>query len=165
MMHGSIEVESEPGKGSRFICTVKVGLDTGASRAETRPVDVSLAGRRILVVDDVEINRDIIIALLEDSGAVLEGAGDGKTAVELSSRNRYDLVLMDLHMPGIDGFEAARLIRASGLPGRDSLPIIAVTADTGGDMITRCHKVGMSDLIGKPIDGETLIRAIAEYVS
>jgi CheY-like chemotaxis protein len=168
MMNGSIEVESELGKGSRFICTVKVDLDNGAFWMETgsgESQDSSLAGRYILVVDDVEINRDIIIALLEDTGAVLEGTSDGKEAVEMSSKKQYDMVLMDLHMPGMDGFEATRLIRTSELPGRDSLPIIAVTADTGSDVLFRCRRAGMNALISKPVDGEILIRTIAEHLS
>jgi PAS domain S-box-containing protein len=168
MMDGFIEVETELGKGSRFICTVKVGLDSIASRPETRNdsfQNASLAGRHILVVDDVEINRDIIITFLEDTGALVEDASDGKLAVEMTSRTCYDMILMDLHMPDIDGFEATRLIRASGLPGRDTLPILAVTADSGGDVLSRCHKAGMNGLIGKPIDGELLIRTIAENLS
>ena len=160
MMNGSIEVETELGKGSRFICTVQVGLDSIASQTETvndSSQNSSLAGRHILVVDDVEINRDIIIAFLEDTGALVEDASDGKLAVEMASRKQYDMILMDLHMPGIDGFEATRLIRASGLPGRNSLPILAVTADSGGDVLSRCHKAGMNGLIGKPVDGGILI--------
>ena len=168
MMNGSIEVETELGKGSRFICTVQVGLDSIASQTETvndSSQNSSLAGRHILVVDDVEINRDIIIAFLEDTGALVEDASDGKLAVEMASRKQYDMILMDLHMPGIDGFEATRLIRASGLPGRNSLPILAVTADSGGDVLSRCHKAGMNGLIGKPVDGGILIRTIAENLS
>ncbi|MDR2418379.1 MAG: response regulator [Treponema sp.] len=168
MMNGSFEVKTELGKGSQFICTVKVGLDSIASQTETGNDDsqnASLAGRHILVVDDVEINRDIIIAFLEDTGAIVEDASDGKLAVEMSTRKQYDMVLMDLHMPGIDGFEATRLIRTSGLPWRNSLPILAVTADSGGDVLSRCHKAGMNGLIGKPVDGSILIRTIAENLS
>jgi CheY-like chemotaxis protein len=72
---------------------------------------------------------------------------------------------MDLHMPGMDGFEAARRIRESGLPGTDSLPIIAVTADTGGDVVSRCRKAGMNEHVGKPVDPCILIGAIAKYLS
>lgn len=168
MMNGSIEVETELGKGSRFICTVKVGLDSVVSHAESgndSPQNSSLAGRHILVVDDVEINRDIIIAFLEDTGAIVEDASDGNLAVEMCSQKQYDMILMDLHMPGMNGFEATRLIRTSGLPNRNTLPILAVTADSGGDVLSRCHKAGMNGLIGKPVDGKILIRTIAENLS
>jgi CheY-like chemotaxis protein len=137
------------------------GDQASGAVVETSPDDSSrLAGRRILVVDDVEINREIIFALLEDSGALLDGAEDGAAAVEKIHQTPCDLVLMDLHMPGMDGFEAARRIRDSGLPGARTLPIIAVTADTGGDVVSRCIQAGMNGHIGKPIDQDRLISAI-----
>jgi CheY-like chemotaxis protein len=161
MMDGSIEVDSPPGGGSCFICTVKVKLNKDITLAENDSKSaVTLAGRRILVVDDVEINRDIIFGFLEDTGAVLDGARDGIEAVEMFSKNSYDVVLMDLHMPGMDGFEAARRIRNSEAPGKNLLPIIAVTADTGGDVVSRCLKAGMNGHVGKPVDCDLLINAI-----
>ncbi|AEF80360.1 ATP-binding response regulator [Leadbettera azotonutricia] len=165
MMDGTIEVVSEPGKGSLFICTLKLKVDAaslagGAAAGAASPV--SLEGRHILVVDDVEMNREIIFAILEDTGAILEGAQNGEEAVELYLKNTYDLILMDLHMPEMDGFEATRRIRASGIKGSDRIPIIAVTADTGGDMIFRCFETGMNSHIGKPVEMETLVSLIAQ---
>jgi CheY-like chemotaxis protein len=153
MMDGTIEVESEAGKGSRFICTVrlKVNSNPAADAGSGDASPSSLTGRRILVVDDVEMNREIVFAILEDTGAVPESAQDGREAVEMVSKNKYDIVLMDLHMPNMDGFEATRHIRASGLKGTDTLPIIAVTADTGGDVVSRCLEAGMNGHLGKPV--------------
>ncbi|MDR1654666.1 MAG: response regulator [Treponema sp.] len=166
MMGGSIEVDSEPGRGARFICTVRLRIDGGASGAGRGADGASaLAGKRILVADDVEINREIIFSLMEDSGAVFEGAGDGKEALEMFSKNRYDLVLMDLHMPGMDGFESSRRIRASALPGAATIPIIAVTADAGSDVVSRCLEAGMNGHIRKPLDKDLLIDTIARNLS
>jgi CheY-like chemotaxis protein len=71
---------------------------------------------------------------------------------------------MDLHMPGMDGFEASRRIRASGLPGSAAVPIIAVTADTGGEIVTKCKEAGMNDHIGKPVDMDELVKTIARQL-
>jgi CheY-like chemotaxis protein len=91
---------------------------------------------------------------------------DGKDAVKKFSAKAegYDLVLMDLHMPGMDGFEAARSIRASGLPKAAAIPIIAVTADTGGEIITKCMEAGMNDHIGKPVDLDELLKIISKHL-
>jgi signal transduction histidine kinase len=147
MMDGSIEAESEPGKGARFICTVKLGLDSPPAK-HGHAASVSLAGRRILVVDDVTVNRHLVFLNLEKTGAILEGAADGKEALEKILQNNYDLILMDLHMPGMDGYETVRRVRASGRPGADSVPIIALTADTGADVISRCLNAGMNGHLG-----------------
>jgi CheY-like chemotaxis protein len=166
MMHGTIDVESETGRGSRFICTVRARPDREDSGTETGgKKTVSLAGKRILVVDDVEINRDIIFAVLEDTGAVLDGAGNGEEAVELFRKNNYDLILMDLHMPGMDGFETSRRIRAVEKPGAHTPVIIAISADTGGVVVSRCLEAGMNSHIGKPVDSETLIKLLVRGIT
>jgi CheY-like chemotaxis protein len=164
LMGGSIEVESELGKGSRFICVIPVtagsppaGVDqeTGANDA----VAGGLKDLRILVVDDTEINREIVLALLEDTGASLDAAVNGEDAVNKFSQNPCDVVLMDLHMPVMDGFKAARRIRS--LSGPDNVLIIAVTADTGSEVTARCREAGMDDHLGKPIDYEALLEKIS----
>jgi CheY-like chemotaxis protein len=172
MMNGSIQVESEPGTGSRFICTIRVYYKEQTARPQAGDEitgkdtgELDLTGCRILIVDDVEINREIIMNLLEDTGAVIDCVQDGKEAIDLFTLNGYEIILMDLHMPGMDGFETARRIRSSGLPKADSVSIIAVTADTSGDVIAACLEAGMDDHIGKPIDYETLRKKIARYLS
>jgi PAS domain S-box-containing protein len=161
MMRGTIEVESECGKGSLFICTVKVRPDGEAFKPENgKNRAASLAGKHILVVDDVEINREIIFAMLEETNAILEGARNGQEAIELFRKNNYDLVLMDLHMPGMDGFETSRRMRENEKPGAPSPAIVAITAETGGGVVSRCMEAGMNDHIGKPIESDALIEVI-----
>jgi PAS domain S-box-containing protein len=169
MMNGSIEVESESGKGSRFVCTIRTYYkQTSGSGEKTEAVEnteeMDLTGCRILIVDDVEINRDIILSLLEDTGAVLDCAQGGKEAIDMFTQNGYEMILMDLHMPGMDGFETSRRIRASALPKADSVTIIAVTADTSGDVIASCLEAGMDDHVGKPVDYEMLRKKMARYL-
>jgi CheY-like chemotaxis protein/anti-sigma regulatory factor (Ser/Thr protein kinase) len=160
-MGGTIEAESALGKGSVFRCRIPVKIPQAldpVGNAEPEPVESgaaqgSFAGRRILIVDDNDMNREILLAILEDTGAVLDIAADGKEALQkwTGSGGGWDLFLMDLHMPNMDGFEAARCIRASALPKADTVPIIAVSADTGGEVVNRCLEAGMSGHIGKPM--------------
>ncbi|MDR1726511.1 MAG: response regulator [Acidobacteriota bacterium] len=167
MMGGDIALESSPGAGSTFTCHLQVrlpdappvdkGLDDGAPP--------SLAGCRILIVDDVEINREILLSMLEESGAILDCAADGFEAVARCGDRDYDLVLMDLHMPGMDGFEATSRIRASGAPRTGRIPVVAVTADIGDDVEARCNKVGMNACICKPVDYDGLYATIQRCLS
>ncbi|MDR1903272.1 MAG: response regulator [Treponema sp.] len=167
MMGGSIQVESESGKGTRFIFTIKAELQAGMPGLHLQPADQKplLAERRILIVDDVELNSEIIAAMLEDFGPALEYAKDGEEAVARFLQNKYDFILMDLHMPGMDGFEAARRIRASGRPGCESTPIIAVSADTGDEAVQKSREAGMNDYINKPVEMESLLSVISRYLS
>ncbi|MDR0867152.1 MAG: response regulator [Planctomycetota bacterium] len=158
MMGGGICVESEIGKGARFIFTVRAAKaeDDFWNRAE-----LNLAGKRLLVVDDVETNREILLTMLGGYGATLEHAENGDEAVRLFAERGYDLILMDLHMPEMDGIEAARRIRA--LVG-DAVPIIAVTADTNKDIRRRCMEAGMNDFIDKPIDFTVAFAALRRHL-
>jgi PAS domain S-box-containing protein len=192
LMGGDIWVESEYGKGSLFVCTIEAeAVQSGASPqpdakfsgakrsdaklSDANCPDVEFSGEdalsgadfsdcRILVVDDMEMNREIIMALLEGTGAAMDGAEDGSQAVRMFSENAYDLVLMDLHMPVMDGFETARHIRASGSPRAGSVRIIAVTADTGGDVAAACMDAGMNGHMGKPVAYEALIKAMSKQL-
>ncbi|MDR3277619.1 MAG: response regulator [Oscillospiraceae bacterium] len=161
LMGGGISVESELGRGSRFTCLVQVERD---SARDAPGADVTLSSRRVLVVDDVEINREIAAALLEDTGASLDSAQNGEEAVALFAKNGYNIVLMDLHMPVMDGFEASRRIRASDSPAASEAVIIALTADTGADVRARCLSAGMNDHLGKPVERDTLLAVIAKHL-
>jgi PAS domain S-box-containing protein len=169
IMGGDIRLESEVGKGSRFIFTIKAGKlkqdDESSTGKENTAGAADMAGCRILIVDDVELNREILLTLLEDTGAILTCAADGAEAVHMFSETGSDLILMDLHMPGMDGFETTRQIRASGLPNAASVPIIAVTADTGSDVFAKCMEAGMNDQMTKPVDVSILFATMARYLS
>ena len=169
MMNGYLKVESEPGKGSCFICVVRLGIAeepaperTLNDQEENR--DVDLNGKRILVVDDVEINIEILYAIFEDSGAVLERAANGEKAVDLFLQNKYDLILMDLHMPVMDGFTATKKMRDSALPWAKSIPVIAISAESGGDLHKKCLEAGINDHLPKPIDAKALFKMIAKWM-
>jgi len=166
LFSGDIWIDSTPGKGTvcHIIVPVTVISDGPGNDRETgEPVPNAIfAGKRFLVVDDVEINREILVMTLEDAGALTDQAGDGFEAIKLFSHapGRYAAILMDLHMPGMDGFEAARRIRSSGLPGAD-LPIIAVSADMGGEIAEQCEAAGMNGHLGKPLDFKALGRILS----
>ena len=112
-----------------------------------------LAGKRILLVEDIKINREIVVALLGPTGVLIDKAENGVEACRMFNENpeRYDMILMDIHMPEMDGYEATRRIRASGLPGSRSIPIMAMTANVFKEDIDRCLAVGMNDHVGKPL--------------
>jgi CheY-like chemotaxis protein len=110
----------------------------------------------------VSLNREILSALLDGTGASLDCAEDGQEAVKLFCQNPYDMVLMDLHMPGMDGFEAAQRIRESGVGACANIPIIAVTADTSDEVISRCTATGMNGHVSKPVDYDTLVDTLSQ---
>jgi CheY-like chemotaxis protein len=124
------------------------------------------ARRRVLVAEDVKINQEILSALLEDTGVNLDYAEDGADAVEKFSNDPdgYDIVLMDLQMPNMDGYEATRRIRSSGLRGAREIPIIAMTANVFREDVERCRAAGMDDHLGKPIDMEEVIAKLKKYM-
>ena len=123
-------------------------------------------GKHILLAEDVEINREITLALLEHTGIEIDFAFDGEEAVEkfLHAPGLYELILMDLHMPNMDGYEATQRIRTSGLPGAKIIPIIAMTANVFREDIESCIASGMNDHLGKPIDSDELIATLRKYL-
>jgi CheY-like chemotaxis protein len=124
------------------------------------------AGKKLLLAEDVEINREIIISLLEDTGISIDCAQNGLEAVEMivASPDKYDAVLMDVQMPKMDGLEATRLIRAMNMQRLTSLPIIAMTAHVFKSDIEECLKAGMNDHIGKPIDIDDVMKKLNKYL-
>jgi signal transduction histidine kinase/ActR/RegA family two-component response regulator len=160
LMGGNIQLDSELGKGTTFSVLIRFEFSYKQLRNETDMSPTAMSGKRILIVDDIEMNREILMALLEDCGAILEQAADGLEAVQMFSRVSYDVVLMDLHMPGMNGFNAVRQMRQSAVPQASSCRIIAVTADTGGDMIQKCLECGMNDHLAKPVNYDSLIAII-----
>jgi CheY-like chemotaxis protein len=160
-MGGEIGVESLPGMGSRFWFTAELGRSERevARSATGAGVADSGAPARILLVDDLDVNRDIAEALLTQAGHSVDMAADGAEAVAAVVNNDYDLVLMDIQMPVMDGFEATARIRSLPAPKR-SIPIIAMTAYATRQDIQHCVLLGMNGHIAKPIERKTLLAAV-----
>jgi CheY-like chemotaxis protein len=117
---------------------------------------------RILVVDDLDANRELIRAVLEAAGHEVDVAASGAEAVEAVIKSEFDLIFMDLQMPGMDGFAAARAIRGLDAPGRLT-PIIALSANVLAEHVRACTVAGMDDHIGKPIAAVELLEAVARW--
>jgi len=173
LMGGQIWFESELGKGSKFICTVQV--ERSFKNEDTAGVDVdcsgsadanSFEGKRLLIVEDVEINREILIAFLEDSGLIIDCAENGKEALDIitAEPEKYDIIFMDLRMPQMDGLEATRHIRTLPQCKIKKLPIIAMTANVFKDDIKACLAAGMDDHLGKPIDIDKVTGILRKYL-
>ncbi|MFA5517313.1 MAG: PAS domain S-box protein [Desulfuromonadales bacterium] len=172
MMGGTIWCENAPGPGSIFHFTAEFGLAdeaTADAGVDAGPQALcgetpDLAGTRILLVEDNEINQQLAIELLKETGATITVANHGGEAVELlvGRRASFDLVLMDIQMPVMDGYEATRRIRADGRCA--ALPIIAMTAHVLAEQQKRILEAGMDNCIGKPIAAQNLLQTIARYV-
>jgi PAS domain S-box-containing protein len=130
---------------------------------------LNLAGARILVVEDIEINREIIGSILEETGVSIEYAVNGALGVEAFKERGagYDLILMDIQMPELDGFDATRQIRRleSQNPGAKAVPIIAMTANAFNEDVEQCLAAGMNDHVAKPIDVQAFLNTLAKHLS
>ena len=170
-MGGRIWVESEYGSGSTFIFEVK--LERTAERKAAGEEDSNLvkkdipdfSGVTILLAEDVDINREIFEALLSETHISIDSAENGRIAVSKFRENpeKYDLIMMDIQMPEMDGYEATRTIRAMDLPWAKSVPIIAMTANAFKEDIDHCLASGMNGHLAKPIDEAAVMEKIALY--
>jgi CheY-like chemotaxis protein len=124
---------------------------------------VRYAGARILLAEDEPINQEVSRELLESAGLIVDLADDGVEAVEQATRKDYDLILLDLQMPRMNGIEASRIIRA--LPGREAVPILALTANAFTGDRQKCIDAGMNDHIGKPVDPDQLFETLLHWLS
>jgi len=168
LMDGAITVETRPGAGSTFRLVLpfaRVALPV-ATIADEAPAERSEQALRILAAEDNLVNQRVLRAMLESLGVDLTVVPDGKMAVEAFAMQAFDVVLMDIQMPVMDGVEAARAIRAlEARTGRAATPIIAVTANVMPEQIAEYRQVGMDDCVAKPIELETLIGAIDQALS
>ena len=160
MMGGKLEVESEPGKGSCFYFTLSMpfaGERGGDAGMEKSAAAADFSGKRILVVEDNDINREIAVTLLEGWGFKAEEAVNGKEAVEKfldAPPHYYDGILMDIKMPVMDGLQATRFIRMSEKEDSVSIPIIAMSANAFSEDMKKSMESGMNGHLVKPIEVE-----------
>ncbi len=163
IMHGNIEVESTLGEGSTFTVDLEFkkyegdfeALVTAEAEQEQEATEITLDGKRILLVDDNELNREIASEILAETGAVIEEAEDGVEAfdkVRESEPGYYDIVLMDVQMPRMNGYESTKAIRALENEALANIPIIAMTANAFDEDREDALEAGMNEHIAKPID-------------
>lgn len=168
-MDGMIEVQSRLGEGSTFIVTLPFRRDTVQvpDVSDESEIRDDLRGVRILLVEDNELNREIAQYLLGDEGAEVELAVDGQEALEIFAAREpayYDVILMDMMMPVLDGCSAARRLRNMERTDAQQIPIIALTANAFSDDVKRCREAGMDAHLAKPLDIRAAVRLIRKYV-
>ena len=171
MMGGTIEVESEQNVGTTFTMTIPFEIDT--SYREENAVnhtipEEDISGVKVLLVEDNELNMEIAKFILENAGMEVTTASNGKEAVEIyaaSGENQFDLILMDVMMPVMNGLDAARIIRSMQRMDAKKIPIFAMTANAFADDIEASRKAGMNEHLSKPLDEAKMIRMIKRYVA
>lgn len=175
MMNGSIRVESQLGKGSTFTMTIFLKLTENQNDDEPEIYDKDLSvimksdfsGKRVLLTEDNEINREIATEILGMENIIVEAAVNGKEAVEKfesSEPGYYDMIFMDIQMPVMGGFEATKTIRSLTHPDAKSIPIVAMTANAFVEDIQASKNAGMNDHLAKPIDFEKLSEILTKYL-
>jgi signal transduction histidine kinase/CheY-like chemotaxis protein len=174
MMDGSMDVLSTPGGGSTFWFTVKAKCVSdpvagGMGVAATTASDATgiFADCRILLAEDIDINREIVAAMLEPTRVEIDSVGNGEEALRNvnDAPDRYDLILMDVQMPTMDGLEATRRIRALDAPEAKTVPIIAMTAHVFREDIEKCLEAGMNNHVSKPLEFVELVEKMRLYLS
>ena len=174
LMGGEICVSSDVGKGSRFYFTIRLVSDKQISDHKKQDIvqeqaaeqELTFSKCRLLLVEDNFINQEIVIAILESSKIAVDCAENGKEAVDMFSENpdKYDIILMDMQMPVMDGLTATRLILEIGASRSLTVPIIALTANAFKEDVEACKAAGMVDHICKPVDPDDMLDKTAKYL-
>lgn len=170
MMGGDIKVESKLGKGTEFTINVKLRVSDTVKTFEkpTFVIDENkFTGKRVLVVEDNEMNREILQEILVESGFIVESAEDGKYAVDMVAQSKpgyYDIIIMDVQMPLMNGYEATKEIRKLKNKKLANIPIIAATANAFDDDKKEAIEAGMNEHVSKPISIEKLLKVIDKYL-
>jgi signal transduction histidine kinase/ActR/RegA family two-component response regulator len=170
LMGGDAGVVSEEGVGSTFWATLRIKFAVAGQTADTSlPIEPArdalarqFAGVRVLVVEDDAVSQEIELILLEAAGLAPEAVNDGREAVEKARGGFYELILMDVQMPVMDGLDATRAIRK--LPGMAAIPILAMTANAFEDDRSACIAAGMNAYIGKPLEPEVMYATVLEWL-
>ena len=170
LMQGTISLQSEPGKGSTFTVLLPVEICHTLPRDINAPACTKedFSGQKVLLCEDNELNTEIACTLLERRGLRVVTAENGQQGAAIfaaSAPNEFAVILMDIHMPVMDGYAATAAIRQSPHPSAQSIPIIAMTADAYDEDIKKCLAAGMNGHLAKPIDPSRLFQTLAKYIT
>ena len=168
-MGGTITFESKEGMGTTFVIRVpfKIDLDADKSEEQKNVAEKSIKGLHILLVEDNELNMEIAEFLLQNEGAQVTKAWNGQEAVEIFEKSRsgeFDVILMDIMMPVMNGYEAAKMIRSLDRKDAKVVPIIAMTANAFTEDRLKAKEAGMDEHIAKPVDVKLLVKVISRLV-
>lgn len=168
-MGGKIEFSSEKGIGTVFIVTLKLKISSTIPEQEKKEKtpEKSIAGTRVLLVEDNDLNMEIAEFMLANANVQVVCAWNGQQAVELfeqSQQGEFDLILMDIMMPVMNGLTAAKTIRGMERKDAAEIPIIAMTANAFSDDIEQSREAGMNEHLSKPLDAQKLVEVIRKYI-
>ena len=168
-MGGTITFESKKGEGTTFVIRIPFKIDQDADQREEQEAisEKSIKDLKILLVEDNELNMEIAEFVIQNEGASVTKAWNGQEAVEIFQKSRsdeFDVILMDIMMPVMNGYEAAKMIRTLDRDDAKTVPIIAMTANAFTEDRLKSKESGMNEHIAKPIDSKLLVKVISEFV-